>query len=90
MGSSTSMSIAEYLIFIVPFAVTIILVFGMKYRSAALQARARLADDAMYRELAARAVAAQEKTLESLTAARSEIASMAASLAAVEKILSQV
>jgi hypothetical protein len=60
-----------------------VLVFFMKYVSAVLQARVRLGQDEAYRELAAKAAAAQAQT----AAALSEIQSR---LAAVEKILKEV
>jgi hypothetical protein len=60
-----------------------VLVFFMKYVSAVLQARVRLGQDEAYRELAAKAAAAQAET----AAALAEILSR---LAAVERILKQV
>lgn len=69
---------------------TILLVFGMRYASLAFQARARLANDDAYRTLAERAVAAQSQNQASLSAIDSELARLAASLGAVEKILKQV
>jgi hypothetical protein len=62
---------------------TPLLIFGMKYLSAAHQARSRAMSDGAYRELAAKAVAAQAET----AAALSEIKTR---LAAVEKILKAV
>jgi hypothetical protein len=60
-----------------------VLVFFMKYVSAVLQARVRLGQDEAYRELAAKAAAAQSETV----AALAEIQSR---LAVVERILKQV
>jgi hypothetical protein len=60
-----------------------VLVFFMKYVSAVLQARVRLGQDEAYRELAAKAAAAQSETV----AALAEIQSR---LAVVERILKEV
>ena len=60
-----------------------VLVFFMKYVSAVLQARVRLGQDEAYRELAAKAAAAQAET----AAALAEIQSR---LAVIERILKQV
>ena len=64
-------------------AAAAVLVFFMKYVSAVLQARVRLAQDEAYREIAAKAVAAQAETAAAL-------AEIQARLAGVEKILKQV
>jgi hypothetical protein len=60
-----------------------VLVFFMKYTSAILQARVRLGQDEAYRDIAARAAAAQAETASSLAAIQSQ-------LAAVMKILKDV
>ncbi len=86
MSSGGDMSTGQFFIFISPFVGTILLVFGMKYFSAAFQARARLADDGMYRALAEKAVADQSD----LIAIRAELSKVTASLATIEKILQQV
>ncbi len=90
MGSGGEMTTAQYLIFMTPLVGTILVVFGMKYFSALFQARARMANDALYRALAERAVAAQADNQATLAAMRSDLAKFAASLATVEKILQQV
>ena len=90
MGSGGEMTTTGFLIFLAPFAVTIIAVFGMKYFSALFQARARLANDALYRALAEKAVSAQAENQATLTAIRADLAKFANSLATVEKILQQV
>jgi hypothetical protein len=69
---------------------TVLVIFGMKYFSAALQARARIANDAAYRTLAEQAVSAQSENQATLTTMRGELAKIAASLAAVEKVLQQI
>lgn len=86
MSNDGDMSTAQYLLFISPFVVTILLVFGMKYFSALFQARARIANDAMYRALAEKVVGMESE----LSAIRAELSKVASSLAVVEKILQQV
>ena len=84
------MTTAQYLIFVAPLVITILVVFGMKYFSALFQARARLANDALYRALAEKAVTAQSENQAALVAIRSDLTRVASSLASVEKILQQV
>jgi hypothetical protein len=86
MSNDGDMSTAQYLLFISPFVVTILLVFGMKYFSALFQSRARIANDAMYRALAEKFVGMESE----LSAIRAELSKVASSLAVVEKILQQV
>jgi hypothetical protein len=86
MSNGGEMSTVQYLLFVSPFVLTILVVFGMKYFSAVFQARARIANEEMYRALAEKAVEAQSD----LAAIRVELTRVAASLAAVEKILQQV
>lgn len=90
MATGGEMTTAQYLIFVSPLVVTILVVFGMKYFSALFQARARLANDALYRTLAERAVAAQAENQAALAAIRSDLTRFASSLTSVEKILQQV
>jgi hypothetical protein len=90
MSSGGEMSVAQYLIFVAPLVVTILVVFGMKYFSALFQARARLANDALYQALAEKAVTAQTENQASLSAIRADLARFGSSLATVEKILQQV
>jgi uncharacterized membrane protein len=86
----TPMTTAIYFTTIGIIVGTILLVFGMKYVSAAYQARARIQGEAAYRELADKAVTAQFQNTASLTAMAGEIAKIAAQLAGVEKILKEV
>ncbi|HEX3837912.1 MAG TPA: hypothetical protein VHW25_13195 [Steroidobacteraceae bacterium] len=90
MASGADMTTAQYLIFIGPLALTVLVVFGMKYFSAIFQARARMANDALYRTLAEKAVAVQSENQAALAAIRSDLTRFASSLASVEKILQQV
>lgn len=69
---------------------TILLIFAMKYFSAARQARLQLAGTEAYRELAERAVAAQEKSAAALSALNDGVAAMNVRLAHVEKVLKDV
>jgi hypothetical protein len=64
-------------------AAAAVIVFFMKYVSAILQARVRLAQDEAYREIAAKAAAAQAETAASLAEIKSK-------LAAITKILKDV
>jgi len=84
------METSIYLVTIGLFLGTALLIFGMKYFSAAFQARARIAGDTAYRVLAEKAVAAEADNRAALTAMQAELTKVAASLAAVEKILKQV
>jgi hypothetical protein len=64
-------------------SVAAVLIFSMKYLSAILQARVRRGQDDAYRDIAARAAAAQAETA-------SLLATIQAQLAAVTKILKDV
>jgi hypothetical protein len=90
MSNGGQMSIAQYLIFMAPVVITVLVVFGMKYFSALFQARARLANDGLYRALAEKAVTAQAENQATLSAMRTDLTKFATSLANVEKILQQV
>jgi hypothetical protein len=84
------METSIYLLTIGLFMGTALLIFGMKYFSATSQARARIAADTAYRLLAEKAVAAEADNRAALAAMQAELTKVAASLAAVEKILKQV
>ncbi len=90
MATGGDMPISVYLLTICLPLGTVLLVFGMKYFSAAFQARARISEDATYLALAERSVAAQSENQAELSAIRAELSKVAASLTAVEKILQQV
>ena len=79
-----------YLLTLILPLVTILIVFGMKYWSQAMQSRAAEARDEAYRALAEKAVAAEQDNATALSGIRSDIAKLCASLATVEKILKQV
>jgi hypothetical protein len=90
MTTGGEMTTTEYLIFMSPLVVTTLVVFGMKYFSAIFQARARMANDALYQALAEKAVMAQSETQATLSAIRADLSRFGSSLANVEKILQQV
>lgn len=62
---------------------TVLIIFGMKYYAAVQQAKARLASDDAYRQVAELAAAAQAETAAAL-------ADLKMRLAAIEKILREV
>ena len=70
--------------------VTILLIFGMKYFSAARQAHARVTTDTAFRELAEKATALQSDSVAALASVRTELADIKSRLASVEKILKEV
>lgn len=84
------MTHVDYLIMVGPILGTILFVFGMKYISIIFQARARVANDAQYRELAESVVAAQAQLEAVLSAMQTELSTITKNLTAVEKILQQV
>ena len=69
---------------------TILLVFAMRYASAVQQAKARLANDDAYRQIAERAATAQAETAAALSSIRATLADTGARLTAIEKILGEV
>jgi hypothetical protein len=90
MGSGGEMTTAQYLIFMSPLVGTVLVVFGMKYFSAIFQARARLANDALYQALAEKAVMVQTENQATLAAIRTDLSRFGTSLATIERILQQV
>jgi hypothetical protein len=71
-------------------AAAAVLVFFMKYVSAVLQARVRLGQDEAYREIAAKAAAAQAETATALSSFGTALAEIQSRLVVVEKILKTV
>jgi hypothetical protein len=90
MSGGGDMPISVYLLTICLPLGTVLVVFAMKYLSAVLQARARMANDGMYESLAEKALAAQTENQAALSAMRAELSEVSSSLAAIEKILRQV
>jgi Tfp pilus assembly protein PilO len=70
--------------------VTILLIFGMKYFSAARQAHALITRETTFRELAEKATALQSEAVAALAAVPAALAEIKARLASVEKILKEV
>lgn len=69
---------------------TALLIFGMKYYAAVQQAKARLASDEAYRQVAEQAAAAQAEMAATLAAMNATLGDVKARLAVVEKILREV
>jgi hypothetical protein len=69
---------------------TLLLVFGMRAFAAVQQAKARLANDEAYRQLAERAASAQAAAASALASIDANLAEVKARLAAVEKVLKEV
>jgi hypothetical protein len=79
-----------YLLTLVLPLATILIVFGVRYRALTQQAKARLANDDAYRQLAENASAAQSKIAASLTALEASLSDVRVRMAAVETILKAV
>ena len=71
-------------------AAAAVLIFFMKYVSASLHARVRLAQDEAYREVATKAAAAQSDIAVALSSFGVTLAEIQSRLVAVEKILKDV
>ena len=69
---------------------TIVLVFAMRYLSAVQQAKARLANDQAYQQIATTAVTAQATTAAALSDMAASLNDIKTRLATVEQILKQV
>lgn len=72
------------------FLGTVLLVFALKYGSAAYAARTRASAERTLLEMAQAGIAAQQATGNSLRSLAGEIAEMKKSLASIETILKQV
>lgn len=84
------MSERIYLLTICLPLATILLVFGMRYLSAVMQARARFANDEAYRLLAEKAAASQAASAAALASIDATLADLKARVAGVEKVLREV
>jgi len=84
------MTTTLYLLTLVLPLATILIVFGVRYYAAIQQARARLANDDAYRQLAESASAAQSQIAVSLAAMEANLSDVRARIAAVETILKAV
>ena len=79
-----------YLLTLVLPLATILIVFGMRYYASVQQAKARLANDEAYRQLAASASTAQSQIATSLAALETSLTEVRARMVAVETILKAV
>ena len=79
-----------YLLTLVLPLATILIVFAMRSYAAVQQARARLANDDAYRQLAESIAAAQSQIAISLDAMEAKLSDMRTRMAAVETILKAV
>ena len=79
-----------YLLTLVLPLATILIVFGVRYNAVVQQARARLANDDAYRQLAEAASAVQSQIATSLAAMEANLSDVRARMAAVETILKAV
>lgn len=84
------MSTPVYLISMCTLFGTILVIFGLKYWSAAAAASIQAAGTDVYRKLAADAVTTQAGNAATLSAIQSEIAEIRARIAGVETILKTV
>ena len=84
------MTVTLYLLTLVLPLATILIVFGMRYYAAVQQARARLANDDAYRQLAESASATQSQIATSLAAMEANLSDVRTRMAAVETILKAV
>ena len=69
---------------------TILIVFAMRYYANIQEAKARLANDGVYRQLAESASAAQSQIATSLAAMEADLSDVRTRMAAVETILKAV
>jgi hypothetical protein len=84
------MTVTLYLLTLVLPLATVLIVFGVRYYAAIQQARARLANDDAYRQLAENASAAQSRIATSLAAMEAALSDVRTHMAAVETILKAV
>ncbi|MFL6660424.1 MAG: hypothetical protein ACJ8GW_20220 [Massilia sp.] len=84
------MAVSTYFLTLCLPLLTFLLIFGMRYTSAVLQARARFGHDEAYRALAEKAVASQAEAATALAAMNTNLADLKARLATVEKVLKEV
>ena len=84
------MTVTLYLLTLVMPLATILIVFAMRYHASIQQAKARLANDDAYRQLAQGAAAVQSQIAASLSAMEASLAEVRARMAAVETILEAV
>ena len=81
---------STFLLVTILVLVVILLIFGMKFFADARTARLRITSEDAYRDLAARAVKAQEESAAALSGLKNSVTEIAARLARVEKVLQEV
>jgi hypothetical protein len=69
---------------------TILIVFGMRYFATLQQAKARLAQDQAWRQIAEKAAAAEVETASALGALQAALSEVRNRLGAIEKVLKEV
>jgi Tfp pilus assembly protein PilO len=84
------MSKQVYLLTLCLPLLTVLLVVAIRHVSAVLQARAKVAQDDAYRQLAAQAAQAQAEMAAQLSALNATLALLESRTASVERILKQV
>ncbi len=84
------MSTVHYYITICLILGTVILIFTMKYASAAKQTRTLAAKEDAFRDLTEKAIAAQAQNAASLASIMTDLSQVSTRLTAVEKILKDV
>lgn len=84
------MSESVYLLTICLPLGTILLIFGMKYFSAIQQARAQLAQDQAYRQIATQMAQTQAETAKTLSSIDAVLTALDGRTASIEKILKDV
>ena len=84
------MTTTLYLLTLVLPLATILIVFAMRYYAAVQQAKARLANDDAYRQLAESASAAQSQIATSLAGMQTSLSDVRNRMAVVETILKAV
>jgi hypothetical protein len=84
------MTVTLYLLTLLLPLATILIVFGMRYYAHIQQAKARLANDDAYRQLAESASATQSQIATSLAAMEANLTDVRTRMAAVETILKAV
>jgi signal transduction histidine kinase len=82
--------VSTFLLVTILVLVVILLIFGMKYLSGAQTARLRMTGEDGYRDLAARAVKAQEESAAALSSLKESFTGIEARLARVEDVLKEV
>lgn len=84
------MTITLYLLTLVLPLTTVLIVFAMRYYANVQQAKARLANDDAYRQLAEGASGAQSRIATSLAAMEANLSELRTRMTAVETILKAV